>query len=388
MAPKKPKDIQASKPTNNRKSVGPVKTCGDCGSVILPTAICIRCDQCKKSFHCVCKNIEERLCRKLNRDKTPWLCEECEVADDDGEDDEEEIDTETTMQQTLDAIRKQLSVLEAKCNDMTVLKKKVNEISTSQQFLSESYDDISTQLTKVTEENKNLRNDVNALTKKCSFLTKELEHMKSKVNMHEQEKLSSNVLIRGVQANEEPLAAVKKIATMVEMQNELDNVVTAKQITYENRDPAIVANFTDDNVKTKFVKAAKKKRIGTKMFGYAGDNKPVYVDEQLTRETFSLFKYAKQQLKHNGCQFVWISNGDILTRIEPSSPCVKITHKRQVDEIEKTLLLNKRQQNHEHNANMNTRGEQSNANVQNVKSRDNDKNPNLGGKKHRSDRNA
>lgn len=277
MAPNKNLQVnQATKPKNKRKSIG-VKTCGDCGSVILPTAICIRCDQCKKSFHCVCKNIEERLCRKLTRDNTPWICEDCEVVEIDEEDDElaEEIAThpaDSTTKQALAAIRKQLADLEKKFIDISSIKKKVNEVAASQQFLSESHDDFSTQLKRYAEENKNLRNDVTALTKKCTLLTEEIEHMKSKVNSHEQEKISSNVLIRGVQASEEPLAAVKKIAAMVDMHAELDNAVTAKQITYEKRDPVIVANFTDDNLKQKFVKAETESRKNTKHDNANGAN--------------------------------------------------------------------------------------------------------------------
>lgn len=80
------------------------------------------------------------------------------------------------------------------------------------------------------------------------------------------------------------------------------------------------------------------------MYGYAGESKPIYVDEQLTRQTFLLFKQAKN-LKKVGCTYVWISNGDIMARVNSTSPFIKITQNHQVDELEKALILKKSSDN-------------------------------------------
>lgn len=96
-------------------------------------------------------------------------------------------------------------------------------------------------------------------------------------------------------------------------------------------------------MKNQFVREAKAKRISTQHFGYQGDPKPIYVDEQVTIDTFMLFKYAKQ-LNKIGCQYVWLANGRIMTRINSTARFARITHKQQVDEIEKELLLKKQQQ--------------------------------------------
>lgn len=128
------------------------------------------------------------------------------------------------------------------------------------------------------------------------------------------------------------------------MHDQLAGTVVAKRIEYENREPVIVASFTDEKLKRQFVKQAKKKRISTEMYGYVGESKPIYVDEQLTRQTFMLFKHAKS-LKKLGCTYVWISNGDIMARINSTSPFIKITQKHQVDELEKVLILKKSSDN-------------------------------------------
>lgn len=339
MAPKKT--------ATKRKSVIPAKTCGDCRSVILPTATYLRCDQCKESYHPICVQVDERVSRKLNRDNTAWLCPECEAeVNEDEEEDEldgDEIEN-SSMKAILAGIHKQLADLTHKCNDISSLKKQCTDISKSQQYLSDSHDNFIAQLKKCTDENKHMRNEITSLTTKCSLLSKELEQVKAQVNSHEQAKLSSNVLIRGIRLADDPQAAVHKIAALIEMQQELSKDITVKRITYPKRDPVLVVSFTDEQLKRKFVKEAKKKRISTQMFGYEGADKPVYVDEQLTRETFLLFKHAKE-LKTKGCKFVWIANGDIMIRTDESAPYIKITNKHQIDKIEKSLREAKRTDN-------------------------------------------
>lgn len=340
-----------NKQSNKRKSTGAVKTCGDCGTVIEPTVSQIRCDQCKKSFHAECKNIAERVCRKLNRDKTPWLCDTYDdsAIDDphDGENDESEDFDNESFKGILTDINKKLSGLTKKCNDLPSLKKKCSdianecsEIAKSQQYLSDAHDNLIAQIKRCTDENKQLRSEVTALTNKCSFLAKELDQIKSQVNTHEQAKLSYNVLVRGINIDDDPMQAVLKIATLIEMHEKIENSITVKRLSYQNREPVIVITFTDEQLKQQFVKEAKKKRISTLMFSYEGESKPIYVDEQLTRDTFLLFKYAKK-LKKVGCTYIWIANGDIMSRVNSTAPFVKIKRKQQVDKIERELIMKK-----------------------------------------------
>lgn len=80
------------------------------------------------------------------------------------------------------------------------------------------------------------------------------------------------------------------------------------------------------------------------MLGYDGDEMPVYVDEQITKESFMLFKNAKK-LKKVGYAYVWISNGDIMVRRNPKSPFIKITSQEQIDSLETAELLRKKDGN-------------------------------------------
>lgn len=89
------------------------------------------------------------------------------------------------------------------------------------------------------------------------------------------------------------------------------------------------------------MKAAKQKRLSTQMYGYSGDSKPIFVDEQLTKYTYSLFVQAKQLKKH-GIKHVWVSNGDVLSIEADDSQTKRIHSSTHVKEIEKALSLSKK----------------------------------------------
>lgn len=76
------------------------------------------------------------------------------------------------------------------------------------------------------------------------------------------------------------------------------------------------------------------------MYGYGGESLPIYVDDQLTKETFLLFKETKQ-LKKIGIAFVWLSNGNILVRETSDSQITRIESFTQLKEFEQSLLLKK-----------------------------------------------
>lgn len=84
--------------------------------------------------------------------------------------------------------------------------------------------------------------------------------------------------------------------------------------------------------------------ISTQTLGYTGEPKPIYVDEQLTHETFILFKHAKN-FKKSGYNYTWIANGDIMAWLNSTAPLVKITSKQQVDQKERDVFLKKQSDN-------------------------------------------
>lgn len=222
--------------------------------------------------------------------------------------------TFTKLKKTIDALTKQVS----ECT------KQQKELTNAQQFFSTQYDDFTVQLNALTNVNKEMRNELNSVVKKCRDQSIEIEHLKSKLNLSEQQKINNNVIIRGIAANDDARESVKKIAALSDVVVDDTDIASVRHIMNEHKPPAIVVAFNNSDKKSEFIKSAKRNRISSVKFGYSGVAHPIFVDHQLTTESFNLFLEAKK-LKKVGVSFVWIANGNILVREKAGKPVTKIT---------------------------------------------------------------
>lgn len=171
---------------------------------------------------------------------------------------------------------------EQRSAQLVALYKQNAELMKSQQFLSNSFDEIKNQLKRNTDDNEKLKCEVSALTKKYSELLAEINALKLNLNAGEQKNINNNVLIRGIGGDENALTAVKNVAALAEVEiNDVD-IQSVRQIHNKNKDSCVLVQFANDSKKRDFVKASKAKKINTQMYGYQGEAKPMYVDEQLT----------------------------------------------------------------------------------------------------------
>lgn len=217
--------------------------------------------------------------------------------------------------------------------------KQHQELFESQKFISMQYDELIKELKKCVEANNNLKKELSAVSRKCIELNDVISLLKLKQNRHDQDKLNNNVIIRGIKENEDAGAALRKIAAISEVALLQGDVTSVRQQQYNNKCPVITAQFNCKEKKIQFVRAAKTKKISTQMYGYDGEPQPIYVDTQITRESFLLFKSAKE-LKKLGVRFVWLTiEGEILIREKPNDRIICIKNEKQIMEIQKSILL-------------------------------------------------
>lgn len=244
------------------------------------------------------------------------------------------------------AISKKKSENEQLSKQVAELTKQNTELLKSQQFLSNCFDVIKNELEKCKNDNNKHNGEISALTKKCSELSAEIKELKSKQNVGEQKSLNNNVLIRGVSGDENAYVVASNIAELVECDLQKEDILAARQIQSKdnNKSPCVLMQFADEKKKRDFVKRSKTKKINTQMYGYTGECKPIYVDEQLTRESFLLFKRA-EALKKHGVNFVWIQSGNILMRETPKTGVIHIKSIEQLNEIEQFFITKEGQTN-------------------------------------------
>lgn len=185
------------------------------------------------------------------------------------------------------------------------------------------------------EENKTMKQELAKVKKQNRTMRTELDEIKSKMNLIDQKKVASNVIVRGATGDGNPIEVMCHLASIVGIELQNDDFVFAKRS--ENKQDSMTVRFKSDSKKVEFVKAAKKKRLSTKMCDYEGEDKPIYVDEQLTQGTYELLAQAKA-LKKVGMKYVWTSNGNILCREKDDSHVIKISSAAQIQSIEKKMM--------------------------------------------------
>lgn len=231
---------------------------------------------------------------------------------------------------------------EGKLDKIEVKLDKISEqlatLTKSHEFLSAKYDEAVSEIIKLTQANQKLNKAVENLSRKYDELSVEVDQLKAKSNESDQHKVGANVLIRNLKADEDATMVIKKIGQLSSIEIKEGDITSAKQLKDSKNQPIIVAKFRDNAKKMQFVKAAKKLKLSTASFGYGTDPMPVYVDEQLTKTTFLLFKRAKE-LKKVGVKFVWISNGEILVRKDENELVSRIVSETQIQGIENELLV-------------------------------------------------
>lgn len=309
--------------------------CDYCSEPINDSDIHIKCADCHCLYHIECVDMSKKQYRELKH-KDKWSC--------DNHDDDEDVDESQN-----DIVKKLNSIA-----------KQIHELTKSQEFFSTKHDDVIEQLKLIREENKNMRQEIASMKKQQHQMRGEIDQLKAKINIFEQNKTGDKVIVRGINKDEDAAEAVKKIAGIIGVVLDANDIVFANQSTAENKTPTITAKFSSQQKKTEFVKAAKKKRLSTQMYGYTGDSKPIYVDEQLTKYTYTLFAQAKQ-LKKAGIKHVWVSNGDVLYRQADDSPTKRIHSSTQINEIEKAIMLsNRKATNNNQQQQAGTSGQQQN----------------------------
>lgn len=284
--------------------------CSDCGKKMVAADKVIKCSRCSKQYHPSCRQISDRECRNILKDGN-WDCGNHHV--------------------------KKLSV-DAKLDKIL---KELETVKKSQEFLSDSHDDLLLVIGKLGEENKSIKNEMRAMAERFKNLKSELDSLKTAAHTSEQTKISANVIVRGLSGAEDPMKAMIKIANIVDSPLETGDIVSAQAIKTADRSHILV-RFASNEKKKELMRSARAKRLGTVMFGYNGENKPIYIDEQLTKQSHYLLMRAKK-LKAMGIKYVWVSNGDILVRCKDGDKVTKITSEEHIDNIEKNLVLKKKQ---------------------------------------------
>lgn len=220
-----------------------------------------------------------------------------------------------------------------------------NNIITSNNLLRE---DMTSALLKLTESMTNLSAQVNELKKENAEKELRIKKMESKVNMLEQKLLNKSIEIKNV--NNSMLDAtyvIKTIAASINVKLNDTDIGNAYNIKRSNK---TIIEFTTVNKKKEILAKVRSNKIKGDVFNTNIDsntnnsnvnpannnqpnNKPIYINEQLTAYNRQLLWLAKTKAKDSGWKFVWVRDGNIYAKKNENTTIIKILNNSDIELI-------------------------------------------------------
>lgn len=230
-----------------------------------------------------------------------------------------------------------LGALQSMMNEMLT---EVREIKASQEYMSDAHDDLLTEVRQISHEHKAMKGELRTVSNRQNNMSKEMDDIKMRLNKLEQEKLAAGVIVRGIDETEDALITLKQLADALEVDiGDNTQCVKAQWVRMKRNDDGaayIRAEMADPDKRNELIKKAKLRKVSTAMLGYAGDNRPIYVDEITTQHTRSLYAEARK-LRECGVKFVWMSNGDVLIREKDGAKVQRIDSVYQIERIKRNI---------------------------------------------------
>lgn len=226
-------DKKSLRSQKNQPRASFIQKCDSCAEIINKNDTFLKCCECFCVHHIECINVSQKQYREIKK-KTEWLCDEHDNDDDNDE-------NQYQIVKKLDSIAKQLK-----------------DITKSQEFFSSQHDDVIDQLKKIREENKGARQEIASLKNQQHQMRSEIDQLKAKINIVEQNKTGDKIIVRGINKNENAKEAIVKIAGIVGVTLDANDIVFANQSTAENKAPTITAKFSSQQKKMNLSKQQKK----------------------------------------------------------------------------------------------------------------------------------
>lgn len=250
----------------------------------------------------------------------------------------EDVDGQNDIKAMLKAISDKVDL---KCdklqNTISDLKQEVNEISSSQQYISDRFDrfeksvsEVNTVCVKGWLDTENV-----ALKKTVSFLENERSNLKLKQDDLDQYERRDCLVFTGVPLtqNEDTSNIVEKIAHYAGVQVARHNINISHRLRIRNdgKPPSIIAKFTHREIRDNLYTAWKNSVTADKL-GFSATNR-IFINESLTPQRRELYRICLDFKKTHNYKFLWTCNGNILLRKTDSSEVVSVNSRADLDKL-------------------------------------------------------
>lgn len=214
------------------------------------------------------------------------------------------------------------SVSSSILNELSLLKKEVEDFKSSMNFMEEKFDSAVKDLT-------NNQKDVSVIKKENEQILTTVDQLTEKINKLEQSARANNIEVQCVPEthNENPYDVIAQLGNAIGQDITGDKILhctrVAKADRSSTRPRSIVAQLSSPRIRdnvlasvSKFNKsqANTRDKLNTSHIGIAGDITPIYVVEHLSPVNKALHAAARRKAKDNNYKHVWVKNGFIFVR--------------------------------------------------------------------------
>lgn len=273
--------------------------CHGCMQNIIGLEKIIKCFVCNAVYHKKCTN--------ANSDTITWVCEDCNnIADQKAEDPSDKILKEIRINnEKLSAMKTDLDLR------LDELKKTVEGVKESQEFISKQYEDLNTKFTEILDKFNDLNKNVSANEVKCKELEKSVATLNDQINKLEQKQLSNCAIINGIDKsnNENLLIIVEKICDFLNAEIDTAHILNAYRTGASG---TVVVEFSHRVHRDKFLSSRKSQKLFNKNIGNKS-NTQIFINEKLTSGNIEIFKEACK-LRKVGFRYVWVKHGAIYAK--------------------------------------------------------------------------
>uniref|UniRef100_A0A8D8JWS1 (northern house mosquito) hypothetical protein n=1 Tax=Culex pipiens TaxID=7175 RepID=A0A8D8JWS1_CULPI len=307
---------------DGRKKRSAMEDCALCNAEIKPEEKFVKCILCNVCKHVDCAGMSDACYKKFQKSPSYYCSTSCEIAHTSQKKMDELLLTMRRLQTSIDKIdSKYLS------KSQSDIKLSVEEVKTSQAFISDKYDEIMVAHGKIEAEMASVVKTTDDHEQELVDLNLSLSDMKKRLRVAEQVALKNELIVNGVPKSlqMDEATIITKVAAAVGVQllpSEISKV-------YRVRNGMIHVDFNNSKARNDLLAARKGKSLyldevfdlspeNTTQSPSSGPSSPLnrknhvqlFINENLTRETRFLFREAKG-LRSHGFKFVWCNNGVI-----------------------------------------------------------------------------
>lgn len=207
---------------------------------------------------------------------------------------------------------------------------------------------IKSELSVIKSEQVALKSSHLKLKEKCQVLANEVVQMKCTLNRFEQQEIINNVVIRGVPeiSNEQQSDTKNIVYEIFKLMNivaDVDDVLDIFRFGMNKNSPRPIMLKLRNNVyKNLLISSKRKIRLSAASIIYNGTpigsmNNLIFMDEQLTPFSASIYYGARNMKKEKIVAYAWTRNGTVFVKKDDKSKTINLRSPREVADLYKRL---------------------------------------------------